>query len=85
LNRQADKKRCLLRGSTIINCFIKSSTRTRTSFELAGKRLGEALIDTTITLNAMHPDVLVVRPRIGRDVSGRILTRTDRRSAAPDA
>jgi aspartate carbamoyltransferase catalytic subunit len=77
LNRQADKKRSLLRGRTIINCFFESSTRTRTSFELAGKRLGgevinmsvpassmvkgETLIDTAMTLNAMHPDVLVVR------------------------
>jgi aspartate carbamoyltransferase catalytic subunit len=40
LNRQADKKRSLLRGRTIINCFFESSTRTRTSFEVAGKRLG---------------------------------------------
>jgi aspartate carbamoyltransferase catalytic subunit len=77
LNRQADKKRSLLRGRTIINCFFENSTRTRTSFEVAGKRLGadvvnmsvaassmhkgETLIDTAMTLNAMHPDVLVVR------------------------
>ena len=77
LNRQAEKKRSLLRGRTIINCFFESSTRTRTSFEVAGKRLGgdvinmsvpassmvkgETLIDTAMTLNAMHPDVLVVR------------------------
>jgi hypothetical protein len=77
LNRQADKKRSTWRGRTIINCFFESSTRTRTSFELAGKRLGgdvinmsvpaswmvkgETLIDTAMTLNAMHPDVLVVR------------------------
>jgi len=77
LNRQADKKRSLLRGRTIINCFFESSTRTRTSFEVAGKRLGgdvinmsvpasamvkgETLIDTAMTLNAMHPDVLLVR------------------------
>src|SRR5437899_8047331 len=77
LNRQAEKKRALLRGRTIINCFFENSTRTRTSFELAGKRLGgdvinmsvaassikkgETLIDTAMTLNAMHPDVLVVR------------------------
>src|SRR5262249_34786431 len=62
---------------TIINCFFENSTRTRTSFEVAGKRLGgdvinmavaassikkgETLIDTAMTLNAMHPDVLVVR------------------------
>jgi aspartate carbamoyltransferase catalytic subunit len=77
LNRRADKKRSLLRGRTIINCFFENSTRTRTSFEVAGKRLGadvinmsvaassmhkgETLIDTAMTLNAMHPDVLVVR------------------------
>src|ERR1700757_2305049 len=76
-NRQADKKQSNLRGRTIINLFFESSTRTRTSFELAGKRLGgdvinmsaqwssikkgETLIDTAMTLNAMHPDVLIVR------------------------
>ncbi len=76
-NRQTDKKKSLLRGRTIINLFFENSTRTRTSFELAGKRLGgdvinmsvstssikkgETLIDTAMTLNAMHPDVLIVR------------------------
>jgi aspartate carbamoyltransferase catalytic subunit len=76
-NRQIDKKQSLLRGRTLINLFFETSTRTRTSFELAGKRLGadvinmsvtasaikkgETLIDTAMTLNAMHPDVLVVR------------------------
>ncbi len=76
-NRQADKKKSLLRGRTIINLFFEASTRTRTSFELAGKRLGgdvinmsvstsavrkgETVLDTAMTLNAMHPDVLVVR------------------------
>jgi aspartate carbamoyltransferase catalytic subunit len=76
-NRQVDKKQSLLRGRTIINLFFENSTRTRTSFELAGKRLGgdvinmsvqassikkgETLIDTAMTLTAMHPDVLVVR------------------------
>ena len=76
-NRQADKKKSVLRGRTLINLFFETSTRTRTSFELAGKRLGgdvinmsvatsaikkgETLIDTAMTLNAMHPDVLVVR------------------------
>jgi aspartate carbamoyltransferase catalytic subunit len=75
--RQADKKLGLMRGLTQINLFYESSTRTRTSFELAGKRLGadvvnmsvgsssikkgETLIDTAMTLNAMHPDVLVAR------------------------
>src|SRR5450830_1413553 len=77
LNRQVDKKRTSLRGRTQINLFFESSTRTQSSFELAGKRLGadvmnmsvgqssmrkgETLIDTAITLNAMHPDILVVR------------------------
>ncbi|HEX2150487.1 MAG TPA: aspartate carbamoyltransferase catalytic subunit [Stellaceae bacterium] len=77
LSRQTDKKRATLRGRTLINCFFENSTRTRTSFEVAGKRLGadvinmavavsamrkgETLIDTAMTLNAMHPDVLVVR------------------------
>ncbi len=76
-NRQANKKKSVLNGRTIINLFFEDSTRTRTSFELAGKRLGgdvinmsvstssvkkgETLIDTAMTLNAMHPDVLVVR------------------------
>jgi aspartate carbamoyltransferase catalytic subunit len=76
-NRQVDKKKTVLRGRTVINLFFEDSTRTRTSFELAGKRLGgdvinmsvstssvkkgETLVDTSMTLNAMHPDVLVVR------------------------
>lgn len=76
-NRQLNKKKSVLSGRTIINLFFEDSTRTRTSFELAGKRLGgdvinmsvstssvkkgETLIDTAMTLNAMHPDVLVVR------------------------
>ena len=78
LNRRPDpERRALLAGRTVINLFFESSTRTRTSFELAAKRLGadvinmqvawssikkgETLIDTAMTLNAMHPDVLVVR------------------------
>ncbi|HXP96839.1 MAG TPA: aspartate carbamoyltransferase catalytic subunit [Telmatospirillum sp.] len=76
-NRSADRKSNSLRGKTVINLFFENSTRTRTSFELAGKRLGadvinmqvsassvakgETLIDTAMTLNAMHIDVLVVR------------------------
>jgi aspartate carbamoyltransferase catalytic subunit len=67
----------LIRGRTQINMFFENSTRTQASFELAGKRLGadvmnmsvahssvkkgETLIDTAMTLNAMHPDLLVVR------------------------
>ncbi|MFG1428179.1 aspartate carbamoyltransferase catalytic subunit [Roseixanthobacter glucoisosaccharinicivorans] len=77
LNRQIEKKRNTLRGRTQINLFFEASTRTQSSFEIAGKRLGadvmnmsvgtssvkkgESLIDTAMTLNAMHPDILVVR------------------------
>ena len=77
LNRQKQKKLGLLRGRTLVNLFFESSTRTQSSFELAGKRLGadvvnmsprtssmtkgETLIDTAVTLNAMRPDLLVVR------------------------
>lgn len=71
------KKVPTLRGRTIINLFFEPSTRTRTSFEIAGKRLsadvinisgaassqvkGETLIDTVKNLEAMNPDILVVR------------------------
>jgi aspartate carbamoyltransferase catalytic subunit len=77
LNRQIEKKRGSLRGRTLINLFFEVSTRTQASFELAGKRLGadvmnmstgsssmrkgETLIDTAVTLNAMRPDIIVVR------------------------
>lgn len=77
INREARKKHDVLKGLTQINMFFESSTRTSASFELAGKRLGadvmnmavkassvnkgETLIDTAMTLNAMHPDILVVR------------------------
>jgi aspartate carbamoyltransferase catalytic subunit len=77
LNRSGKTQRDLLRGRTLINLFFEDSTRTRTSFELAGKRLGadvinmsvstssvnkgETLIDTAATLNAMHCDLLVIR------------------------
>ncbi|GAB4265421.1 MAG: aspartate carbamoyltransferase catalytic subunit [Pararhodobacter sp.] len=77
LNRSGDKHSEVLRGLTQINMFFENSTRTQASFELAGKRLGadvmnmamqtssvkkgETLIDTALTLNAMHPDLLVVR------------------------
>jgi aspartate carbamoyltransferase catalytic subunit len=77
LSRQVEKKRAVLRGRTQINLFFEASTRTQSSFELAGKRLGadvmnmsvgsssvkkgETLIDTAQTLNAMRPDILVVR------------------------
>ncbi len=77
LSRRSVKKAPALRGKTIVNLFFENSTRTRTSFEIAGKRLsadviniasatsaagkGESLLDTGYTLAAMKPDVLVIR------------------------
>ena len=77
LPKDDERARKLLRGRTIINLFFETSTRTSTSFELAAKRLGadviamsvgtsaikkgETLLDTAMTLNAMKPDVMVVR------------------------
>ncbi len=77
VSRSREKKKAALRGRTQINLFFEASTRTQASFELAGKRLGadvmnmavanssvkkgETLIDTAMTLNAMRPDILVVR------------------------
>ena len=77
VSRQVEKKKSVLRGRTQINLFFEASTRTQSSFEIAGKRLGadvmnmsvsassvkkgETLIDTAATLNAMHPDIIVVR------------------------
>ncbi|QGX97177.1 aspartate carbamoyltransferase catalytic subunit [Roseovarius faecimaris] len=77
LNRREVKHGDALSGLTQINMFFENSTRTQASFELAGKRLGadvmsmamqassikkgETLIDTALTLNAMHPDLLIVR------------------------
>ena len=77
LNRSNSKKLDVLRGKTQINLFFEPSTRTQSSFDLAGKRLGadvmtmnmdnsalkkgETLIDTAMTLNAMHPDLIVIR------------------------
>jgi len=76
-NRQARKNTPICAGLTQINLFFENSTRTLMSFEIAGKRLGmdtvsmatssssikkgETLLDTAATLNAMHPDVLVMR------------------------
>ena len=48
LSRQADKKRDVLRGRTLINLFFETSTRTRTSFELAGKRLGADVVNMSV-------------------------------------
>ncbi|MFM5916801.1 MAG: aspartate carbamoyltransferase catalytic subunit [Novosphingobium sp.] len=77
LNRSASKRDERLHGLTIINAFFENSTRTLLSFEIAGKRLGadvvnmhaaqssvkkgETLIDTAMTLNAMHADAIVIR------------------------
>ncbi len=77
VSRQVEKKSSKLRGRTQINLFYEASTRTQASFEIAGKRLGadvmnmsvaqssekkgETLIDTAMTLNAMRPDIIVVR------------------------
>ncbi|WP_284177080.1 aspartate carbamoyltransferase catalytic subunit [Rhabdaerophilum sp. SD176] len=77
ISRQVEKKKSSLRGRTQINLFFEASTRTQSSFELAGKRLGadvmnmsvanssvkkgETLIDTAMTLNAMRPDIIIVR------------------------
>lgn len=71
------KKVPTLRGKTVLNLFFESSTRTRSSFELAEKRLsadslnfstsasslskGESLVDTALTLQAMAPDLIVIR------------------------
>lgn len=76
-NRRPDKTTDRLKGRTVMNLFFENSTRTRMSFELAAKRLGadvinmtvssssikkgETLVDTAMTLNAMHPDAIVVR------------------------
>ena len=77
LNRRPHKRVDRLAGLTIVNAFFENSTRTLLSFEIAGKRLGadvinmhaaqssvkkgETLIDTAMTLNAMHPDAIVIR------------------------
>jgi len=77
ISRQPEKKTTALRGRTQINLFYEASTRTQSSFELAGKRLGadvmnmsvasssvkkgETLVDTAMTLNAMRPDILIIR------------------------
>ena len=77
LNKSKNKKLDILKGKTQINLFFEPSTRTQSSFELAGKRLGadvmsmnitnsaikkgETLIDTAMTINAMHPDIIVIR------------------------
>ena len=77
INTRQIKKVPTLRGKTIVNLFFEASTRTRTSFEIAGKRLsadtinitassssvvkGETLADTAQNIEAMHPDIIVMR------------------------
>ncbi|MEO0547207.1 MAG: aspartate carbamoyltransferase catalytic subunit [Pseudomonadota bacterium] len=77
ISRQSEKRRPTRTGRTLINLFFENSTRTQSSFEIAGRRLGmdvvnmavarssvqkgETLMDTAMTLNAMQPDMLVVR------------------------
>jgi aspartate carbamoyltransferase catalytic subunit len=77
VNRGAEKRHLILTGLTQVNLFFEASTRTQSSFEIAGKRLGadvmnmavstssiskgETVLDTAMTINAMHPDFLVVR------------------------
>ena len=79
VSRRPVRKVPTLRGKTVLNLFYEASTRTRTSFELAGKRLsadvvnmsiatssvkkGETLFDTCKTLEAMQPDVVIIRHR----------------------
>lgn len=100
LNRQTAKTLDLLKGRTLVNLFFENSTRTQSSFELAGKRLGadvvnmsprtssiakgETLLDTAATLNAMKPDLLVVRHSasgaaelLGQKVSGSVVNAGD--------
>jgi aspartate carbamoyltransferase catalytic subunit len=100
------RARSLLRGRTVMNLFFENSTRTRTSFELAAKRLGadvinmsvgtssikkgETLLDTAMTLNAMRPDVMIVRhPESGavnllsQKVDGAVINAGDGRHEHP--
>lgn len=105
-NRKGHHAKDVLAGLTQINMFFENSTRTQASFELAGKRLGadvmnmamqassikkgETLIDTALTLNAMHPDLLVVRhPNSGavdllaQKVNGAVLNAGDGKHEHP--
>ncbi len=104
--RSGTVNKTVLAGMTQINMFFENSTRTQASFEIAGKRLGadvmnmsmqassikkgETLIDTALTLNAMHPDLLVVRhPNSGavdllaQKVNGAVLNAGDGRHEHP--
>jgi len=77
ISERAIKKVPTLRGKTVVTFFVENSTRTRMSFEVAAKRLsadtlnftassssfskGETLLDTALNLQAMHPDILILR------------------------
>jgi aspartate carbamoyltransferase catalytic subunit len=106
LPRDDERARKVLRGRTVINLFFETSTRTSTSFELAAKRLGgdvitmsvgtssikkgETLLDTAMTLNAMKPDVMVVRHNesgavnlLSQKVDGSVINAGDGRHEHP--
>jgi aspartate carbamoyltransferase catalytic subunit len=106
LPKDDERARKLLRGRTVINLFFETSTRTSTSFELAAKRLGadviamsvgtssikkgETLLDTAMTLNAMKPDVMVVRHNesgavnlLSQKVDGSVINAGDGRHEHP--
>lgn len=106
LNVQKAPRRSVLAGKTVVNLFFENSTRTEKSFELATKRLGgdvismhiasssvkkgETLLDTAATLNAMHPDILVVRHAssgapalLSQKVSGSVINAGDGTHAHP--
>ena len=106
LPKDDERARKVLRGRTIINLFFETSTRTSTSFELAAKRLGgdvitmsvgtssikkgETLLDTAMTLNAMRPDVMVVRHNesgavnlLSQKVDGSVINAGDGRHEHP--
>jgi aspartate carbamoyltransferase catalytic subunit len=106
LPKDDERTRKVLRGRTVINLFFETSTRTSTSFELAAKRLGgdvitmsvgtssikkgETLLDTAMTLNAMRPDVMVVRHNesgavnlLSQKVDGSVINAGDGRHEHP--
>ena len=106
LPKDDERTRRVLRGRTVINLFFETSTRTSTSFELAAKRLGgdvitmsvgtssikkgETLLDTAMTLNAMRPDVMVVRHNesgavnlLSQKVDGSVINAGDGRHEHP--
>jgi aspartate carbamoyltransferase catalytic subunit len=92
------KKVPALRGKTVVNLFFEPSTRTRTSFEIAEKRLsadtlniavasssvvkGESLADTALNLEAMHPDMIVLRHSSPTSMPATGCTSTPRRHSS---